>query len=1080
MSSSFRLSFAILLVLFATCPVLTADPVTPMHLVGHEDIELLDRVQDLIDDWDPRKLVNPLFETTDVRMPDGSIERRRVLKRADLGEFIADVEAAEVLGKALFWDMQAGSDFRRIMDKDGKGKFVGTACASCHYRNGADARSRHTMRIPFVAWDKYKLQSDKPLGFGEIQLPYDVKASAVYETLFPKRPNECELPKPSASPFGALSLTVGSAGIAPWIFAGNNGPPPANGPWESEKSSKRTIAGYQMGYLPQWAMFVEGQTDNGRRFRQITPRNSPSVINSGFADRLFHDGRAESTFNGFSIHGDRDERPVLYRGVPERDAKGEIKTDKNGVPIYGEPVQVHVAITKAALASQAVGPILSDVEMSYTGRTFPNVACKLLDAKILPFQSIIDTDSVLGTWKKRGLIGPGEKTMTYRDLIRRAFRREWWDGGIVPQGRKNAGKPFQVPLVLLTEHEVKPQMTDGDIPKGDMMIANFPLYWGLSIMFYESSLVSNQSPFDGMMMGNSTLVEERWSQVKGELGTIRLDRVMVNNVPAPEHKTGSAVFQHGFRLFMNRGCIECHGGPLFSELYERIPEEQKFPIHEQMATTLLPNSRADAIAIKRDEYHQQFLDRVTQLLSTAPVNLPAHQAKRLARTLDTLRERARGNKVQLRRLIQERLTPLGGAALSGTIAQSLMDFEKLAPRKFGNRTFFTEDERVDMVEQLVEPVLVESMPIPPKQVLQRPRLPIQGLLATEPYAFYDTAFYALSVAPARYDSGVGQFVEAELTDSELKARIDQAIAHVERDLDRELSQEDEKPTTPEKTSRTNSLTAQKQSLEPLKGGVTPDKLYEERPKLNPELQSRLNQALDELVAQRPNSATAGQSDRFRSATPYKGLKFSASEERTGKPCDQGPAVDPDANDKRSSHPDNSWDRNSLPENVRRSDLIFFSRARTLVSDEEPWGFRKPFLHDNELAFWGAFKTPSLRNVELTAPYMHNGRLESLEEVIHFYNCGGDFEAHKDNYPDKHPEIVPLNMTMNDQKALRFFLICLTDEHVRREQAPFDHPSLQLVHGYDNQLNERIFDIFAVGQEGWTDPNKIPSKFPHRQ
>lgn len=101
------------------------DEVTPLHLVGHEDIALLDRVQDLIDDWDSRKLVNPVFETLEVRMPDGSMAVRKVLKRPDLAEFIADVDAAEALGKAFFWDMQSGSDFRRLADGT---TFVGTAC----------------------------------------------------------------------------------------------------------------------------------------------------------------------------------------------------------------------------------------------------------------------------------------------------------------------------------------------------------------------------------------------------------------------------------------------------------------------------------------------------------------------------------------------------------------------------------------------------------------------------------------------------------------------------------------------------------------------------------------------------------------------------------------------------------------------------------------------------------------------------------------------------------------------------------------------------------------------------------------
>ncbi len=124
---------------------------------------LLLRVQDVIDNWDPRKLVNPYVETSSVTTPDGQRRVSKQLKRPDLAEFIADVEAAEALGKALFWEMQAGSDFRRTAN----GTYVGTACASCHYRNGADARNRNTVRIPYVAWDKYNQDPKHPLEFGE-------------------------------------------------------------------------------------------------------------------------------------------------------------------------------------------------------------------------------------------------------------------------------------------------------------------------------------------------------------------------------------------------------------------------------------------------------------------------------------------------------------------------------------------------------------------------------------------------------------------------------------------------------------------------------------------------------------------------------------------------------------------------------------------------------------------------------------------------------------------------------------------------------------------------------------------------
>ena len=68
---------------------------------------------------------------------------------------------------------------------------------------------------------------------------------------------------------------------------------------------------------------------------------------------------------------------------------------------------------------------------------------------------------------------------------------------------------------------------------------------------------------------------------------------------------------------------------------------------------------------------------------------------------------------------------------------------------------------------------------------------------------------------------------------------------------------------------------------------------------------------------------------------------------------------------------------------------------------------------------GAFKTPSLRNVALTAPYMHDGSLATLEDVIDFYVGGGTAN------PNLDPEISPLNLTMEEKRKLIAFLRSLT-------------------------------------------------------
>ena len=72
----------------------------------------------------------------------------------------------------------------------------------------------------------------------------------------------------------------------------------------------------------------------------------------------------------------------------------------------------------------------------------------------------------------------------------------------------------------------------------------------------------------------------------------------------------------------------------------------------------------------------------------------------------------------------------------------------------------------------------------------------------------------------------------------------------------------------------------------------------------------------------------------------------------------------------------------------------------------------------------AFKTPTLRNVALTAPYMHNGQYQTLEQVIDFYNQGGaGLGLAVDNQtlpPDK------LHLTLRDVADLKAFLLALTD------------------------------------------------------
>ncbi len=910
----------------AAVDVAPVEPLPPVHLVGHEDTPLLLRVQDVIDDWDPRKLRDPYAETVYHKTANGGWRKERLLRRPDLNEFVADVAAMEALGKALFWEMQAGSDFRRLAD----GTFHGTACASCHYRFGADARNRHTRRIPFVVWEKFDRDPRHPL-LDEPPQPYHATKSAV-ETI--KNPNQLKTVNGNTP----LSLVIGSQGVSPFDFGGlrfhrGSGSTPG---WFEERAIPRSVAPYAgTKMLPESTMFVDRQLPNGQRFRQITARNSPTVINAAFSDRLFHDGRAESTFNGFSIAGDQDTRQVLYR----RRSDGTLAATR-------------IALVNAALASQAVGPVISDVEMSYRGRSFPIVARKLLDASVLGFQAVSPQDSVLGPYVASGEIGCGS---SYRRLIQRAFRREWWDD------RDAHGVRQFVPLELAKRPEGSTAPT---APLGELMEANFSLYWGLSILFYEAMLVSNNSPFDQMLRGNAAGVNERWEQEKSKLGPIYLDKIPTTPNGKPQLLiSGAEVFQRGHRLFMNRGCVECHAGPFMSEIFDRNgPLEVSKPIHHTLQRLLLPVSKGDAIALKLEEAQKTMLQDVATALGDAvPEKKPI--ALRLAVALDALREEARGVEPKLSELIAKRLKAAGfPESLAAPLAYRMMTYEKLRPTFSGNRDFFQEEERVRYALKLVEgsapPVFVEFMAIPPDLAANRPKLPIEGPLAPFPYAFYDLGFYNIGVSPPRYDRGNGGWSDD----------IEPPYAAILHDL-----------------------------------------------------------------------------------TWLRGLPiWNKSPELLHLP------LAAQNNDRR------------------RSDTVLVSRARFLAQTEEPTGHRKPFLHDNELMFWGSFRTPTLRNIELTGPYMHNGRLLTLSDVVEFYDRGGDVAADKDRNPDKHPAIRPLDMSDEDQRALVFFLLCLTDNNVRYERAPFDHPSLTLVNGYEQNLAERFTEVEAVGARGRDCP---PSSFP---
>ena len=117
--------------------------------------------------------------------------------------------------------------------------------------------------------------------------------------------------------------------------------------------------------------------------------------------------------------------------------------------------------------------------------------------------------------------------------------------------------------------------------------------------------------------------------------------------------------------------------------------------------------------------------------------------------------------------------------------------------------------------------------------------------------------------------------------------------------------------------------------------------------------------------------------------------------------------------------------------------------------------------------------------------MHNGGMATLEQVVAFYNRGGDRRGPNDNDTTGHganhsnldPDITNLGLSGQEQTDLVTFMKSLTDDRVRCEKAPFDHPELTVFNGhrgdhisaqdlnFDGKADDLTKTLPAVGATG---------------
>src|SRR4051812_33138082 len=283
----------------------------------------------------------------------------------DLGDFVMDRQAALLLRKALFWEMNAGSDEIQ-------------ASPGWHFSPGSAPRIK-TQLTPDL----------RSVSTGPIGSVFDGTASGgaggpnytLQAADFPFHRLSDPTDRNSAILFSSDDV-VSSQGVFDSTFL-------------------YTTPGAE-GTTPIDGVFHIGTPPLDVSTRKVEPRNAPTVINAAYNFRNFWDGRASNEFNGTSPFGRRD--PDAHIWI----------TDASG-----HPSAIRIALKNASAASQAVGPALSNFEMSADGRTFADLGRKLIGVRALNRQMVDASDSVLGSHvylNTLGVQGNGLKE-TYRQLI---------------------------------------------------------------------------------------------------------------------------------------------------------------------------------------------------------------------------------------------------------------------------------------------------------------------------------------------------------------------------------------------------------------------------------------------------------------------------------------------------------------------------------------------------------------------------------------------------------------------------------------------------------------------------------------
>ncbi|HJW47529.1 MAG TPA: hypothetical protein VJ484_13735, partial [Lysobacter sp.] len=264
------------------------------------------------------------------------------LQPSNPNDYYSDLDMATVMGKALFWDMQLGSDGVQ-------------SCGTCHFSAGIDTRTRNQLNPSHLGGDSdLEIFRNRHLATPPNAADQNVNRDVVRSDFPLHKLTNPEIPgEPLLNPGNVISDTndiMSSMGVRFRRFS--NIPIPGSGAFSPAANGVRAV-------LPDIGVAVPDPIPLFQGLRRIEPRNTPTMINAAFNFDNFWDGRARHDFNGGSVFG-------------ASDPQGHVFADTgNGIEATRQIIRF------ASLASLFTGPALSDFEMGFAGRNWPKIGKKL-------------------------------------------------------------------------------------------------------------------------------------------------------------------------------------------------------------------------------------------------------------------------------------------------------------------------------------------------------------------------------------------------------------------------------------------------------------------------------------------------------------------------------------------------------------------------------------------------------------------------------------------------------------------------------------------------------------------------------